>query len=39
MALLLAAQRSKHNCAWKKYFDKIGKRMMSQYYKVSEEEE
>lgn len=31
MALLLAAQKSTHNCAWKRYFDKIGKRMIKQH--------
>ena len=31
MALLLRAQRSKHNCVYVKYFRKIGNRMMGQH--------
>lgn len=35
MALLLAAQKTDHECLWSAYFRKMGDRMMGQY--VTEE--
>ena len=31
MALLLAAQKTKHKCRWCNYFKKIGNRIVKQY--------
>jgi len=36
MALLLAAQKSGHECIWVDYFRKLGDRMMNQYVKDGE---
>lgn len=33
MALLLAAQKTDHECVWSKYFRKMGDRMVGQYVK------
>ena len=39
MALLLAAQRTKHKCRWCNYFKKIGNRIVKQYVSGDESNE
>jgi len=39
IALLLAAQKTKHRCKWCSYFREVGERMMSQYVKEAEKDE
>jgi len=36
MALLIAAQNTEHNCAWCRYFKKIGRRITQQYLGTAE---
>ena len=39
MALLLAAQKTKHKCRWCNYFKKIGNRIVKQYVGGDESDE
>jgi len=39
MALLLAAQKTKHRCKWCSYFREVGERIMNQYVKEAEKDE
>ena len=39
MALLLAAQKTKHKCRWCNYFKKIGNRIVKQYVSEGEANE
>lgn len=39
MALLLAAQKTDHQCVWSAYFRKMGDRMVGQYVKEPKDDD